>query len=143
MKFNVGKCQVMHIGANHQGAKYKMENVNIEESAEEKVCGAIIDDKFKVGKQCAKAASEGNLVLRLINRTFIYKDKSIMLGLYKALVRPHFEYCIQAWRPHLVKDKEILEKVQRRATRMIVECRGKSYEDRLKLLGITSLESVM
>ena len=51
------------------------------------------------------------------------------------------EYCIQAWRPHLVKDIDRLERVQRRATRMIRECKGKDYELRLKNLNLTTLET--
>jgi ribonucleases P/MRP protein subunit RPP40 len=60
--------------------------------------------------------------------------------LYKSLVRPHLEYCVQAWRPHLVKDIAILEKVQRRATRMISECKGKTSDKRLEVVGLTTLE---
>jgi ribonucleases P/MRP protein subunit RPP40 len=56
------------------------------------------------------------------------------------LVRPKLEYCIQAWRPFLKGDVQNLEKVQRRATRMIEECRGKKYSDRLAILGLISLE---
>jgi ribonuclease P/MRP protein subunit RPP40 len=58
-----------------------------------------------------------------------------------SLVRPHLEYTIQAWRPHLAKDIEILERVQRRATRMIEECKGRSYEERLSITGLTNLET--
>ena len=64
-----------------------------------------------------------------------------MLRLYKSLVRPNLEYCIQAWRPHLVKDIEMLEKVQRRATRMVVGDRDMTYERRLKFVGLTTLET--
>ena len=64
-----------------------------------------------------------------------------MLQLYKSLVRPHLDYCIQAWRPHLVKDIERLEKVQRRATKMISECKGMEYYERLKRLKLTTLET--
>jgi len=64
-----------------------------------------------------------------------------MLQLYKLLVRPHLDYCIQVWRPHLEKVKEGIEKVQRRATRMILECRGMTYENRLKKVGLTTLET--
>ena len=92
-------------------------------------------------KQCAKAASKGNQILGLIKRTFISKKKNIILNLYKSLVRPHLEYCIQAWRHHLIKDICILEKVQKRATRIIEECRGKSCKERLKFLGLTTLET--
>ena len=59
----------------------------------------------------------------------------IMLKLYLSLVRPKLEYCIQAWRPYL-KDIDLLEKVQKRATRMMITEKGLSYEERLKKLGI-------
>ena len=60
--------------------------------------------------------------------------------MYKQLVRPHLEYAIQAWRPFHVKDKFILEQVQRRATRLIPDIRHLPYESRLKVLGLTTLE---
>ena len=63
-----------------------------------------------------------------------------MLKLYKSLVRPHLEYCTAAWSPHYVKDKELLERIQRRFTRMIPELKGLSYSDRLKALKLWTLE---
>ena len=68
-------------------------------------------------------------------------SKDIILRLYKCLVRPLLDYCAQAWRPHLQKDIDILEKVQRRATRMIEGFSKMSYEDRLRELGLTTLET--
>ena len=64
-----------------------------------------------------------------------------MTKLYKSLVRPNLDYCIQAWRPYLEKDVEVLERVQKRATRMIEECKGLSYERRLSLVDLTTLET--
>ena len=63
-----------------------------------------------------------------------------MLRLYKSLVRPRVEYCISAWNPHYKKDKEIIEKVQRRFTKMINNMEGKSYEERLYCLKLWTLE---
>ena len=60
---------------------------------------------------------------------------------YKAIVRPHLEYCIQAWNPHLRKDVDMLEKIQRRATKLIPELRDLTYEKRLKECGLTTLET--
>ena len=63
-----------------------------------------------------------------------------MLNLYKTLVRPHVEYCVRAWSPYYKKDKELLEKVQRRFTKMIKGMKGKSYEERLQKMNQWSLE---
>jgi len=57
-------------------------------------------------------------ILGMINRTIKYKERRIMVRLYKSLVRPHLEYCVSAWSSHYLKDKELLERVQHRFTRM-------------------------
>ena len=93
-----------------------------------------------MSKQFIKAARKGNQILGLIKRTITCRSNEIIIRLYKSLVRPHLEYCIEAWRPHLVKDIEILERVQRRDTRMIEECANKTYEERLAMAGLTTLE---
>jgi retron-type reverse transcriptase len=67
-------------------------------------------------------------------------DEGILSDIIQSLVRPHLEHCIQAWRPHLVKVIDILEKLKRRATRMIRECTGKTYDERLTMVGLTTLE---
>ena len=54
---------------------------------------------MKVSEQCRIAASKGNQVLGMIRRNITYKEKSLIVPLYKAIVRPHLEYCIQAWSP--------------------------------------------
>src|SRR6267154_6881367 len=77
----------------------------------------------------------------MIKRTINCKSKSIVTRLYKALVRPQLEYCVQAWRPYLKNDIEKIEKVQRRATKMISERNKLSYEDRLKMTGLSTLEA--
>ena len=68
-------------------------------------------------------------------------EESIILPLYESIVRPHLDYCMQAWRPHYRKDIDKLEKVQRRATRMVEGLGEYSYEDRLRILGLTTLET--
>ena len=64
----------------------------------------------------------------------------MIIPLYKAIVRPHLEYCIHAWNPHLRKDVDILEKTQR-ATKLIPGLSDLTYEERLKECGITTLET--
>jgi len=62
----------------------------------------------------------------------VCKEKELIIPLYKTIVRPHLEYCIQTWRLHCKKDIDMLERVQRRATKMIPTVENISYEMRLK-----------
>ena len=101
----------------------------------------IIQYNLKVDKQCCKAANDANRKLGMIKREFKNKSREIMLPLYKSMVRPHLDYCIQAWKPHLRKDVDKLEKVQRRATVMIEGLEGFGYLERLRILNLTTLET--
>ena len=94
---------------------------------------------MKVSEQCRIEASKDNQVLGIIQRNITYNDKSLIVPLYKAIVRPHLEYCIQAWNPHLRKDIDMHEKIQR-ATKLIPGLRDLRYEERLKQCGLTTLE---
>ena len=61
----------------------------------------------------------------MIKRSFSVRDKDVILQLYKLLVRPHLEYSVQAWRPHFQNDIDLIEGVQRRATKLILDLRIK------------------
>ena len=102
----------------------------------EKDLGVMIQCNLEVDKQCCKVANESNRKMSMIKRGFKNKSNEIMLPLYKSMVRPHLDYCIQAWKPHLRKDVDRLEKVQRRATKMkmIEGLEGLEYLERLRIL---------
>ena len=140
MLFNADKCKSIHYGFNNKNHSYHMNGQVLEQVNQEKDLGVIITNSLKNSTNCATAAKKANRVLGIINRTLTYKDKRIILQLYKSLVRPHLEYAVQAWNPYLQKDIAILEKVQRRATRMIPEIKHLPYEQRLKKLRLTTLE---
>jgi ribonucleases P/MRP protein subunit RPP40 len=75
----------------------------------EKDLGVIMLSDLKLNRQCTKVVKTVNRVLGMIRRSFSYLSKDIALHLYKTLVRPHLEYCKQAWRPYLKKDIELME----------------------------------
>jgi len=78
--------------------------------------------------------NKASKMLGLINRNILYRSKDIMVPLYKSLVHPHLKYCIVAWSPHYQKDKILLERIQRRFTRMILGIKKLPYESRQKCI---------
>ena len=96
------------------------------------------DLKWKA--QVDSAASKANQILGMLNRTFTYNDMSMWKSLYTTFVRPHLEFASAAWNPYLQGDIDELEAVQHRATKLISSIRHLPYEERLKILGLTTLK---
>jgi ribonuclease P/MRP protein subunit RPP40 len=139
MPFNVSKCKVMHIGRKNVKEEYVIMNQVIPKTQEEKDLGVFFSDSFKPSLNCKKASKSANKIVGMIGRNISTRHVEGMMILYKTLVRPILDYCIPVWRPHSLKDVMMIEKVQKRYTKMIEGCKRKTYEQRLSKLGITSL----
>ena len=100
----------------------------------------MVNNKLKWNDQVNKAAQTANGVLASLKSTFNHQTTTNFKKLYTAFVRPHLEYCTAAWNPSQKKDIKILEKVQRRATKLVPHLRNLSYVARLAAIGIPSLE---
>src|SRR6218665_773361 len=106
MLFNLEKGSVMHMGKGNKELSYGMGGKLLKVSEEERDLGVIMHRSAKPSRECAEAAKKANSTVGMIRRTIVTRDKDTIPRLYKTLVRPQLEYCIQ-------------EKVQRRATKMI------------------------
>ena len=117
MLFNFGKCKCLHTGHGNEDAQYTMGGTVLNTTLKEKDLWLTISADMKVSEQCGIAAAKGNQIFGLIRRNIVYKEKELIIPLYKTIIRPHLEYCIQAWRPYRKKDIDMLERVQRKATK--------------------------
>src|SRR6218665_3233108 len=143
LKFNASKCKVMQIGRKRNvnyHLRSGMDIVNLTETEMEKDLGVWIDKDLKWSHQCRKAASKAMSVLGMIKRSFKHIDVESFKILYNTYIRPHLEYCVQVWNPYHKNDIECLEKVQRRATKLIRALAKTPYEERLQKLGLFTLE---
>ncbi len=140
MYFNIKKCHILQVGTRNLKYDYEISGVKLESIQCVKDLGVTIASKLKSSQQCKDATGKVNRMLVFIKRKFSFKNKNMILLLYISLVRPHLEYGVQFWSPHLAKDVAKLEAVQRRATKMIPFLRNKSYEERLVQLNLFSLE---
>jgi len=97
---------------------------------------------LKWDKQCSQAVKKANKMLGVIKRNFTDRFKETIMPLYKSLVRPHLEYCVPIWSPHYQKDIELVEGVQRHATKLIEDVRNLHYEECIKKLNLMTLEKI-
>ena len=139
LHFNVKKCKTVHYGRDNQDYQYIMNSEDIETAREEKDLGVIFQQDLKFSSHIAEKVNKANSVLSLIVRTFDCIERDSFILLYKALVRPHIEYGNTIWYPFLRKDIESVERIQKRATKLIPELTDLTYTERLKRLKLPSL----
>ena len=140
LPFNIAKCKVIHYGTRNPNYKYILNNTDIQEDTTEKDLGITFDNNLKFSSHIRLIVAKANSRVGILRRNFSYLEPIVFLPLYKALVRPILEYGSVIWNPLFKSDQEEIEKVQRRATKLVTSISHLPYNMRLKTLKLDSLK---
>ena len=103
--------------------EYSIEGATLRKVEVERDLGVRVYQLLRFREQAAAAAGKANRILGLIRHSFAHIDSKTLPLHYKTLVRPQLEYCNQVWGPFNAADMKLVERVQRRATRLVPELR--------------------
>lgn len=140
MEFNKEKCKIMHCGRKNEKYSYMIENVELKLVEYERDVGVTVASSMKPSQQCSEVINKARVVLGQISRCFHYRDKKVFLRLYKQYVRPHLEFASPVWSPWCKTDIEAIEQIQKKAIGMISGLNSRDYLERLKEIGLWTLE---
>ena len=142
LRFNADKCHVLtlgkieHIVHTH---RYELYDEELDHVFEETDLGVTIDSNLKFEEHISKKVNKANSIVGLIRRSFAHLDGELFKKLYTTFVRPHLEYAQSVWSPSSQKLIDMLENVQKRATKMVNGFGSLEYHERLRRLDLPTL----
>ena len=143
MPLNLKKCKIVEFGNSQSDA---LQIVSSPEFAffqvvdEERDLGVVFDSKLKFKSHVKSVVAKANFVLHRVSTTFRNFNHQRFAILYQSLVRPLLEFCSPVWSPSFKTLSNSIEKIQKRATKLIPGLRNLSYSERLRSLRLDTLE---
>jgi len=102
--------------------------------------GVCFDSNLTFRDHISGKINEAYSVVGIIKRNFIYMDEHTFILLYKSMVRLRVEFANSVWCPYRIGDLKEIEKIQKRATKLVIILKNKSYIDRLNYLNLPTLK---
>lgn len=140
MQLNAAKCSALYFGDQNLVFSYSLNNHSLVRLTSVRDLGVIVTDCGSVSEQCRTAAAAARRLTGLMLRTFKSRKPSVLLPVFKTIIRPLVEYATPVWNPCLKRDIAELENVQRKVTKRIAGFRNLPYSTRLERLQLPSLE---
>jgi len=141
LKLNVNKCKSVSYGrCIEYASEYTVSGIVIDKVDKIKDLGIVFDYRLKFDEHIDEKINKAYQMLGIIKRNFIHLTPDSFVVLYKSIVRSHLEYSECVWNPHHQQLIEKLEKVQKRATKLIIAVKLLKYEERLRYLNLPTLK---
>ena len=142
LKLNTSKCKVLSVGRNlDKTYTYDLEQDHQTTSLErvESIQDLGVLERLCFSEHMQDKINEAYAMLGVIKRNFKYLKTSSFILLDKNMVRSHLDYCSSVWSPYRKGEMEDIEKVQKKATKLIPELKRMNYIDRLKKCQLPTL----
>ena len=144
LQFSIQKCKTVQFGNVKHNCIYRMRDskntmIDLPIAEEEKDLGVTFEKSLKFNKHVMEVVNRTKKLTGMIKRTFSFLNRSLFLTLYKSLIRSIVDYGVTVWYPTTKKNIQLIENIQKRATRIVPELRGLSYTQRLKSLNLPTL----
>ncbi|RZC37033.1 hypothetical protein BDFB_009272 [Asbolus verrucosus] len=137
---NPSKCSVLHLGHNNPKLLYTINKNIIKVIESQKDLGIVITTQLKWTNHVINIVKRANSMIYLFRKAFQSLNETTFTKLYKTYIRPLLEFGNVIWSPNLKKDINSLEKVQRRATKLVGKFKNTSYGERKRMLKISDLK---
>lgn len=139
LSLSYSKCNILHLGRSNPIHVYRLDNYELIKSNGCKDLGIFVNENLSFSIHCNNIVAKSSKISNLIHRTFTSKNPELLVKAFNSYVRPILEYSSPVWNPHLIKDINNIENVQRRFTKRFAP-KGLSYNQRLEFLKMERLE---